>query len=166
MGELKMPLKGKGASMLQELNAEHAPLYVGEQENDSKEVTNVTTLQQTPVSINDETGVTSIQVTNKRAKKEPRVERNVDLGERNPLSDEVTRIDRLAHALQMGEADEVSVVTVRVSTRLNEYMDRYVQRVNQVNPKRKYRKQDAILEAFAAFFADHILPPAPADDEL
>ena len=89
MGELKMPLKGKGASMLQELNAEHAPLYVGEQENDSKEVTNVTTLQQTPVSINDETGVTLIQVTNKRAKKETRVERNVDLGERNPLSDEV-----------------------------------------------------------------------------
>lgn len=166
MSELKMPLKGKGALMLQELNAEHAPPHIGEQDPIIGEVTNVTTLQLTPVSTKDETGVTTMKVTNKRPKKETRSETNFELGDRHPLRDEVVRIDRVTNALQMGEEDEMSVVTVRVSTRLNEYMDRYVQRINQVNPKRKYRKQDAILEAFAAFFADHILPPAPADDEL
>jgi hypothetical protein len=66
----------------------------------------------------------------------------------------------------MTAEDEVGVVTVRVSNRLNEYMDRYVERINRLNPKRKYRKQDAVAEAFAAFFADHPLPPAPADEEL
>ena len=68
--------------------------------------------------------------------------------------------------MQFVAADEIAVVTVRVPTRLNEYMDRYVERVNRITPKRRYRKQDAVAEAFAAFFADHPLPPAPEDVEL
>ena len=58
------------------------------------------------------------------------------------------------------------MVTVRVSAKLNEYMDRYVERVNRTDPQRRYRKQDAVAEAFAAFFADHPMPPAPPDEEL
>jgi hypothetical protein len=76
------------------------------------------------------------------------------------------REERLTRALQMAAEDEITVVTVRVSARLNEYMDRYVERLNRISPKRRYRKQDAIAEAFAAFFADHPLPPAPAEEEL
>lgn len=169
MGELKMPSKGKGASMLQELNAEHATPFA-EQEKPSNEETSVTTLQETPVSTivstNETASVPSILATKKREKKTTVAETTFDLGDRHPLSDEALRLERLSHALQMGEEDDVSVVTVRVSTRLNEYLDRYVQRVNQITPKRKYRKQDAILEAFAAFFADHVMPPAPTDDGL
>jgi hypothetical protein len=144
MGELKMPPRGKGAAMLQELNAEHASMP----EEVSNDATNVTKLQGTPIT------------TNERRKKQPE-----DVV-RQTSSEEGPRQERLEHALKLGEEDELSVVTVRVSARLNEYMDRYVQRVNQTNPKRKYRKQDAVLEAFAAFYADHPMPPAPADDEL
>jgi hypothetical protein len=76
------------------------------------------------------------------------------------------RDERLQQGLQIAQQDTVSVVTVRVSARLNEYMDRYVERVKRTDPQRRYRKQDAIAEAFAAFFADHPLPPAPPDEEL
>lgn len=69
-------------------------------------------------------------------------------------------------ALTLAAGDEISVVTVRVSGKLNEYIDRYVERVNRVSPKRRYRKQDAVAEAFAAFFADHPMPPAPAEEDL
>ena len=145
MGELKMPPRGKGATMLQELNAEHAEAS----EEVSNDTTNVTTLQETPVATNERRDAA-------RERKESE-QTSLDGGSRQ---------ERLEHALKLGEEDEISVVTVRVSARLNEYMDRYVQRVNQTNPKRKYRKQDAILETFAAFYADHPMPPALADDEL
>ena len=82
----------------------------------------------------------------------------------NARSDE--REERLARAIQFSAEDEIAVVTVRVPSRLNEYMDRYVERINRLTPKRRYRKQDAVAEAFAAFFADHPMPPAPADQEL
>ena len=45
-------------------------------------------------------------------------------------------------------------------------MDRYVERMNRIHPKRRYRKQDAVAEAFAAFYADHPMPPAPEEDDL
>jgi hypothetical protein len=67
--------------------------------------------------------------------------------------------------MQFAQDDETAVVTVRTPARLNEYMDRYVERVNRLNPKRKYRKQDAVTEAFAAFFADHPMPPAPIEED-
>ena len=150
MGELKMPPRGKGATMLQELNAEHASTP----EEVSNDATNVTTLQETPIT------------TNERRKKRAK---NTALAGKEAWQtslDGGLRLERLEHALKLGEEDEISVVTVRVSALLNEYMDRFVQRINQTNPKRKYRKQDAVLEAFAAFYADHPIPPAPADDEL
>lgn len=76
------------------------------------------------------------------------------------------RDDRHQRALDIAAADKVTIVTVRVSARLNAYMDHYVERVNRAQPKRKYRKQDAIAEAFAAFFAEHPLPPLPAEEEI
>jgi hypothetical protein len=45
-------------------------------------------------------------------------------------------------------------------------MDEYVARRNLADPRTKYRKQDAIAQAFAAFYADHPLPPAPDTDAL
>ena len=75
------------------------------------------------------------------------------------------RDERLQQGLQIAQQDKAAVVTVRVSARLNEYMDRYVERINRTNPQQRYRKQDAIAEAFAAFFADHPLPAAPPDEE-
>jgi hypothetical protein len=78
----------------------------------------------------------------------------------------VARTERLAKALELASEDEIAVVTVRVSAKLNDYMDRYVERINRITPKRRYRKQDAIAEAFAAFFADHPLPPAPEEEEI
>ena len=89
----------------------------------------------------------------------------MDAGTADALDADV-RAERLGKALALAAADEVSVVTVRVSAKLNEYMDRYVDRLGRVSPKRRYRKQDAVAEAFAAFFADHPLPPAPAEEEL
>lgn len=76
------------------------------------------------------------------------------------------RAERYQKALSLTKTDEIAVVTVRVSAKLNEYMDRYVERCNRLHPKSRWRKQDAIAEAFAAFFADHPLPPAPADEEI
>lgn len=76
-----------------------------------------------------------------------------------------SREERLTAALHLAQEDEPVVVTIRVSPRLNAYIDRYVQRINQVEPKRKYRKQDAVAEAFAAFYADHIMPPALMDED-
>lgn len=76
-----------------------------------------------------------------------------------------TREERLSAALDLAQEDEPVVVTIRVSPRLNAYIDRYVQRINQVEPKRKYRKQDAVAEAFAAFYADHVMPPALLDED-
>jgi hypothetical protein len=129
------------------------------------EETNVTTLQETIVptieSTNDRTNQRTIERPHKRTKLSAKEPTNV---ETSSVSSE--REERVDKALTLAAEDEIVVVTVRVSARLNEYMDRYVERVNRVNPRRKYRKQDAVAEAFAAFFADHPMPPAPADEEL
>jgi hypothetical protein len=136
MSGLKMPDKGKAALLLSDLNAEHAPPPA------SVEAENA------DVTCNVGYNVTTLHVT------------NVTTLQR------YNREERLQQGLQIAQQDKVSVVTVRVSARLNEYMDRYVERVNRANPQQRYRKQDAIAEAFAAFFADHPMPPAPPDEEL
>lgn len=133
MSGLKMPVKGKAALLLSDLNAEHAPPPL---ENADEVTSNVTTLQSYKVTTNEVSNVTT------------------------------TREERFQRGLEIAQRDEIAVVTVRVSARLNEYMDRYVERVNRTQPKRRYRKQDAVAEAFAAFFADHALPPAPPEEEL
>jgi hypothetical protein len=72
---------------------------------------------------------------------------------------------RRLQAIERWKDEDVTVVAVRVPAALNAYMDRYVNRINERDPKKRYRKQDAVLEAFAAFFADHPMPPA-ADEEI
>jgi hypothetical protein len=142
--------------------------------------TNVSALQDYNVTSNEvtlqDTQQSSPQdtvVTNKPAPRERgRSEKNKSVspaGIRDtplPASSD-TREERLAVAIQLVQEDEPGVVTIRVSPRLNAYLDRYVQRVNQIDPRRRYRKQDAVAEAFAAFYADHPMPPAPrGEDEL
>ncbi len=68
--------------------------------------------------------------------------------------------------MQIAKGDELDVATIRVSAKLHAYLERYVERINRINPKAKYRKQDAIEAAFAAFYADHPMPPAPVEEEL
>lgn len=136
MSGLKMPDKGKAALLLSDLNAEHAPSA----EPVEAETTDVTCNERYNVTTLHVTDVTTLQCYN--------------------------RDERLQQGLQISQQDRVAVVTVRVSAKLNEYMDRYVERVNRTDPQRRYRKQDAVAEAFAAFFADHPMPPAPPDEEL
>ena len=131
--------------MLQELNAEHAP----QAQNDSVE-TNVTTLRE---SANGKRRIPDPQSSH--------AEPDSDLTAPNSERDA-----RLETALQRAENDEIAVVTVRVSVRLNKYMDEYVARTNRLDPKRKYRKQDAVAEAFAAFYADHPLPHLSSEEVL
>jgi hypothetical protein len=148
--QLKMPSKGQSAAMMAALQAEHAS---APEEN---EATNVTTLQPDNAPTNDTTDVAKTpepspaQAPATPAPPEPSAPRNT----------------RLAFARERAASDEISVVTVRVPAVLNRYMDDYVARINRLEPKRKYRKQDAVLEAFAAFYADHPLPPAPNDENL
>ncbi len=154
--------------MLQELNADHAP---PPQEPNR---TNVTTLQETPVTTNEVTGDVSLQRTHgtpndhmdQQEGRRTSVARSKKNREEEKPTGEEDRPERLARALQLAAEDEIAVVTVRVSGKLNDYMDRYVERINRIQPKRRYRKQDAVAEAFAAFFADHPMPPAPVDNEL
>jgi hypothetical protein len=170
-GGLKMPGKGGAAMLLSELNAEHAPRP--EEEISSNKVTNVTTLQRT----NEETVARTKEVSNEPSPEETteptkqrRPQRSSEPAPRRTSAASNAafgeREERLAKALQIAEEDEIAVVTVRVSAKLNKYLDDYVDRINRIEPKRKYRKQDAIAEAFAAFYADHIMPPAPVDEEL
>lgn len=146
MSKLKMPPKGQSAAMMAELQAEHAAPEPTE--HPEPVVTNVTTLQ----CSHELTNVTS----------EPASEPSPAA----PHPDPQIRRDRFAAALERASADEIAVVTVRVPASLNRYMDEYVARLNLTQPKRKYRKQDAVLEAFAAFYADHPLPPAPGDEQM
>jgi hypothetical protein len=176
---LKMPKRGGAAALLSELNAEHAPAPAAmaqEPEPDQLQEltqrafseTNVTTLQESNDVSNEVSNVKTNEGNFVRSNAPAYVSGN-DRGNEPPKKRSSVanpRDERLARALAMTAEDEVGVVTVRVSNRLNEYMDRYVERINRLNPKRKYRKQDAVAEAFAAFFADHPLPPAPADEEL
>jgi hypothetical protein len=176
-GELKMPGKGRAALLLSELNAAHAPVPPAEEE------TNVTTLQR----YNEETGEPSTETTNagsvvetsvrepEPAKQRPKPATPVRKKQETPVAEEgpraaaernTEREQRFERALATAQADDIAVVTVRVSGKLNKYLDDYVDRINRIDPKRKYRKQDAIAEAFAAFYADHVMPPAPVEDEL
>ena len=178
MGELKMPRKGGSATMLQELNAEHA------QPPNTLQETNVTTLQDYNEISNERTQKASLEETpqetlttgkeggkkvhSERLKEEPPVARRASKASaeqsRVPERSTPERDERLAQAMQLAQEEEPVVVTIRVSPRLNAYIDRYVQRINQIEPKRRYRKQDAVAEAFAAFYADHPMPPSPMDE--
>lgn len=186
MSDLMLPSKGQSAaSLLQELNANHAPDAAPQEE------TNVTTLQETNEPGNERTLDASGERTRKRkgaaappAAASPEPSRrpaapgtvtaaavqapasNGTQPEAAKYPEAAERGDRYARALAQAEEDEIAVVTVRVSGRLNEYMDRYVERMNRLHPKRRYRKQDAVAEAFAAFYADHPMPPAPEEDDL
>lgn len=157
----------------------------------SNERYNVTTLQEKLPRPNEEplqeTNITSsvsrnersnerIAVpTQKRTKKSASEETNAASQERmkegrlpreasGEMSDE--RGERLEKAMQIAKGDELDVATIRVSAKLHAYLERYVERINRINPKAKYRKQDAIEAAFAAFYADHPMPPAPVEEEL
>ena len=172
-----LPPKGtSAASLLQELNAEHAP-------ESASEETNVTTLQETNEGTIISRNAASKERANEReAASQKRVPKrasnsnDANSGDTNPGTGAASsskrpqpaleREERLSHALGQASEDEIAVVTVRVSGRLNEYMDRYVERMNRLHPKRRYRKQDAVAEAFAAFYADHLMPPAPEQDDL
>src|SRR5689334_21144466 len=89
MGELKMPPRGKGATMLQELNAEHATAP----EEVSNDATNVTTLQVTPIT------------TNERRKKPPKHALQTVEEPRLTSLDMRSRHERLEHAQKLGEED-------------------------------------------------------------
>lgn len=169
MSSLKMPGKGKAALLLSELNAEHAP------KQETAKETNVTTLQETNEDSQQDSIEESNEATTERSQARAAAERPDSprprpappaRKSRDTAPPPEGRAERLTRALQFAGEDEITVVTVRVSARLNEYMDRYVERLNRIQPKRRYRKQDAIAEAFAAFFADHPLPPAPSEEEL
>ena len=182
MSDLMLPAKGKSAaSLLQDLNADHAP-YI-----QRKEEPNVITLQETNeaplVSTSEETkkpantrsastaegqGAKVIVKHSTAGPEKTDPSRRDETAVRVPIDALAGsgREGRMARALEQASEDEITVVTVRVSNRLNEYMDRYIERINRVHPKRRYRKQDAIAEAFAAFYADHLMPPAPEENDL
>lgn len=193
MSKLKMPRKGESAAMMAELQAEHAAAAVPEA-SDAENVTtlqpaNVTENVLTPVTSPEpahaatpaRSTVTANELTpvlsNARApvpSLEPYIER-LPGGQpgkptrkrpASPTPTEESRPERLALAMERAAQDAIAVVTVRVPAGLNRYMDDYVARVNRVDPQAHYRKQDAVAEAFAAFYADHVMPPPPADEEL
>lgn len=72
--------------------------------------------------------------------------------------------DRWQRAQEISSECEIEVVTVRAPEKLNDYLDRYVERRNRANPKERYRKQDAVREMFAWFYAAHPMPPAPQEE--
>ena len=144
MSKLKMPQKGQSAAMLAELQAEHAAETVAP----TPEAANVTTLQpklSRPVAPTEAPTATQ---------------------EPAPPTSPSTQEDRFALAMERAASDSIAVVTIRVPASLNRYVDDYVARLNKIDPTRKYRKQDAIMEAFSSFYADHPMPPAPPDEEL
>ena len=140
MSKLKMPAKGTSAAMMAELQAEHATVAP-----DNDEVTQEPQVDETTEAPPKRRG---------RSEGKPA----------SPPPPPMGREDRLAFALDRTAADELVVVTVRVSASLNHYMDEYVARRRSIDPKSKYRKQDAVAEAFAEFYADHPLPPLPEDE--
>ena len=191
MSQLKMPKRGESARMLQELQTEHATESPSDDPTSTLPATHVTTLQETHEAPNadahagtnaDATALTgaathesSIELPRERSNtsrtprdtvpRRARAHKRPDAPASSP-SRTSERDERLAHALRRSADDEITVVTVRVATSLNRYMDDYTARVNRIDPKRKYRKQDAVLEAFAAFYADHPMPPAPEEEVL
>jgi hypothetical protein len=84
----------------------------------------------------------------------------------SPPPPEVSREQRVEFALERAASDEMTVITVRIPLCLNHYVDEYVARRRSLDPKSKYRKQDAIAEAFAGFYADHPLPAVSSDQAM
>lgn len=172
MSKLKMPAKGQSAAMLAELQAEEAAEPLATPPQETKQRTHVTRLQdKRPAAVKE--GAQGEAAPEAIAQGEPTAPDTALVTEATTLPEEPTtsslpedRAQRLALALQHAAEDPICVVTVRVPGSLNRYMDDYVARVNRAEPGRKYRKQDAVAEAFAAFYADHPLPALPADDEL
>jgi len=166
-----MPRKGQSAQMMAALQAEHATPPQSDTFDYPSHVTGVTTLQpsdvRTPATSKQLSGVATPPTTHEPSHAsmsyaEPSTDFPGDTD--TPSLDE--RAQRLHHALLQAERSEMAVVTVRIPASLNRYMDAYTARINRVDPKRKYRKQDAVLYAFARFYADHPMPAAPNDDEL
>jgi hypothetical protein len=189
MSKLQMPRKGQSAAMMAELQAEHAAATA----SGASDAEHVTTLQPadvtenvltpeaatvattepspvtanalTPVLTNEPASVPSLgpytEATSAQQSPKPTRKRPA-----SPAPADESRPDRLALAMERAAQDAIAVVTVRVPAGLNRYMDDYVARINRVNPQGRYRKQDAVEEAFAAFYADHIMPPAPVDEDL
>lgn len=145
MSRLKMPSKGQSAAMMAALQAEHAEPAQPASTEELQE-TNVTTV-----------------VADSEAVAADRENAQAEVG-RCPVAS--SREQRLASALERAGHDELAVVTVRAPASLNRYMDGFVARMNRLDPKQKYRKQDAIAEAFAAFYADHPMPSPPPDEQF
>lgn len=152
-----------------------------EESSDALNETDVTTLQRTPEETNDAPNVLTNDELSIHGDQTASVQhssiRNGELeagqaaskpGAAKPkASVTASAVDeRQLLALQRAEQDEIAVVTVRAPHKLNGYVDRYVERVNRVNPRRRYRKQDAVAEMFAWFYASHPLPPAPDEEDL
>jgi len=141
MSKLKMPAKGNSAAMMAELQAEHAAA--------APEVAEA--VQPEPEEVIEAAAKRRGRATGKPASPPPSV---------------ASRQKRLDFALERTATDDMTVVTVRISASLNHYMDEYVARMRSLNPKSKYRKQDAVAEAFAAFYADHPLPALPEGEDV
>lgn len=156
MNKLTVPPKGKSAEMLAQLQAEHATEPDELAQEETKEDYKVTTLQ--PMVTLEPAPTSEPDVLS--APEAPPPLRNL------LTEDPAIRTARFEVAMTRAHSDDIAVVTVRMPASLNRYVDSYVDRVNQLEPGRKYRKQDAIAEAFAAFYADHVMPPAPLDDDL
>ena len=178
MSDLMLPSKGQSAaSLLQKLNADHAPntelqdIRLNEETNEVENgrtplITNERPRRRKEAISSSPPGSPSDQRPHGRASGTSDgtpTEATAPDGSQATAAD---REHRYSRALGQAEDDEIAVVTVRVSGRMNEYMDRYVERMNRIHPKRRYRKQDAVAEAFAAFYADHPMPPAPEEDDL
>ncbi|MEI6502930.1 MAG: hypothetical protein WCP21_18120 [Armatimonadota bacterium] len=140
MSKLKMPAKGTSAAMMAELQAEHA------------------------TAPPDSEGAPQEPQADESTAAPPQHRESAEGQPASPPPPPASREDRLAFALDRTAADELVVVTVRVSASLNHYMDEYVARRHSIDPKSKYRKQDAVAEAFAEFYAGHPLPPLPEDE--
>lgn len=121
-----------------------------------------------------EINITNLQESNKERKQEitsdSLPEDPLEAGSRPEPGDQepaaANREKRLAKALEVAAGDEMIVVTVRVPAKLNDYIDQYVARVGKTNPKRRYRKQDALAEALAGFIADHPMPAGSAEEHF
>jgi hypothetical protein len=194
MSGLTMPKKGEAARLLSDLNAEHSKESSNERYNvttlqetldDSKAVSNEysnnITNDASNVSINESSFTETLAVSNIPLNKGAKKPSSASARERRketsasspaqPLSagdsgERGDRAERLEKAMQIAQGDELDVATIRVSAKLHAYLERYVERINRLNPKGRYRKQDAIEAAFAAFYADHPMPPAPVEEEL
>ena len=66
---------------------------------------------------------------------------------------------RIATAYARAAENDLVAIALRIPRSLVEYLDRHVDRHNHIDPRRKYRKQDAGFEMFVRFYGEHPLPP-------